>query len=72
MSLVLEGNGLMKKTSCSALCIVSPVPQGVAFPVMSPKCAECSLLFCPGHFILHASPLLRFSLPVMGSVLSLD
>lgn len=48
----------MKKRCCSPLLGVSPVPQGLALPGVSPVCA---LLLHPGHFILQASHLQRLS-----------
>ncbi|XP_032273455.1 tropomodulin-3-like [Phoca vitulina] len=60
---VLVGNGFMKR-SCSALLYTVPIPQGLVLLGLSPVCAACDLLFCASRFILHASCLQRFSLPV--------
>ena len=66
--LVLEGYGLMKKIPCSALpCRAC---QGLAILGVSPMCATCALLFCPGYFVLHGICLQRLSLPIVDNVWS--
>ena len=71
MSLDLEGNGVMKKRSHSALPCRVPVSWGLLLPGVSPVYAAYALLFCSGCFILQASCLQRLSLPAMSGVWSL-
>ena len=72
ISLVLEGDGLMKKRSCTALPIVTFLPLCLALLGVSPMFAPCVLLVYLSHFTLQASCLQRLSLPVLGSVPSLS
>ena len=68
MSSVLERDGLMKRRSCRALPCSASSPQGLELPRVSPMCAICALLLCPGCFILQTSLLQRLSLSVVCRV----
>lgn len=50
--------------------IVCSYPQDLALLRVSPTCATCALLFCPGCFVLQGSCLEKPSLPVVGNVWS--
>ena len=67
-SLVLEGNGFMKKRSVVPCTVVSLFPQGLVLLRVTPMCAACALILCPGFVILQASGLQRFSLLIVSSV----
>ena len=61
---VPEGNGLMRGPVVPC-CVVL---QGLALLEVSPVCAACALLFCPGCFILQVSHLQSLSLLFVSSV----